>query len=52
MINHIFGIDKPFQEILHRTDNWINEWINLGRDTKSDWGRVRKKFRHCHVLIY
>ena len=30
MINHEFGIDKSFQEILHRIDNWINEgsgWI-------------------------
>ena len=30
MINHKFGFDKSFQEILHRIDNWINEgsgWI-------------------------
>ena len=30
MINHKFGLDKSFQEILYRIDNWINEgsgWI-------------------------
>ena len=30
MINHGFGLDKSFQEILYRIDNWINEgsgWI-------------------------
>ena len=30
MINHKFDLDKSFQEILHRIDNWINEgsgWI-------------------------
>ena len=29
-INHKFDLDKPFQEILYRIDNWINErsgWI-------------------------
>ena len=29
-INHKFGLDKSFQEILYRIDNWINEgpgWI-------------------------
>ena len=25
MINHKFDLDKSFQDILHRTDNWINE---------------------------
>ena len=30
MINHKFGLDKYFQEVFHRVDNWINEgsgWI-------------------------
>ena len=30
VINHGFGLDKSFQEILYRIDNWINEgsgWI-------------------------
>ena len=30
MINHKLDLDKSFQEILYRTDNWINEssgWI-------------------------
>ena len=30
MINHKFGLDKSFQEILNKIDNWINEgsgWI-------------------------
>ena len=30
MINHKFSIENAFQEILYRTDNWINEgfgWI-------------------------
>ena len=30
MINHKFDLDKSFQEILYRIDNWINEgssWI-------------------------
>ena len=30
MVNHKFGLDKSFQEILYRIDNWINEgsgWI-------------------------
>ena len=30
MINHEFGLNKSFQEILYRIDNWINEgsgWI-------------------------
>ena len=30
MINHKFNLDKSFQEILYRIDNWINEesgWI-------------------------
>ena len=30
MINHKFSLDKSFQEILYRIDNWINEgsgWI-------------------------
>ena len=30
MINHKFGLNKSFQEILYRIDNWINEgagWI-------------------------
>ena len=30
MISHKFGLDKSFQEILYRIDNWINEgsgWI-------------------------
>ena len=30
MINHKFNIDKSFQEIFFRIDNWINEgsgWI-------------------------
>ena len=25
MINHKFDLDKSFQEILYRIDNWINE---------------------------
>ena len=31
MINHKFALENSFQEILTRTDNWINEgssWIN------------------------
>ena len=31
MINLYFSLDKSFQEILYRIDNWINEgsgWIN------------------------
>ena len=31
MINHKFALENSFQEILARTDNWINEgssWIN------------------------
>ena len=30
MINHKFSLDKSFQEILYRIDNWVNEgsgWI-------------------------
>ena len=30
VINHKFGLDKSFEEILYRIDNWINEesgWI-------------------------
>ena len=30
MINHKFSLEKAFQEILYRIDNWINEgsgWI-------------------------
>ena len=30
MINHKFSLENPFQEILYRIDNWINEgsgWI-------------------------
>ena len=30
MINQKFGLEKSFQEILYKTDNWINEgsgWI-------------------------
>ena len=30
MINHKFDLEKSFQEILHRIDNWISEgsgWI-------------------------
>ena len=30
VINHKFGLDQSFQEILYRIDNWINEgssWI-------------------------
>ena len=30
VINHKFDLNKPFQKILHRIDNWINEgsgWI-------------------------
>ena len=30
MINHKFNLDKSFQEILYRIDNWINDesgWI-------------------------
>ena len=30
MINHKFGLDKSFQEVLYKIDNWINEssgWI-------------------------
>ena len=30
VINYKFGLDKSFQEILYRTDNWINDrsgWI-------------------------
>ena len=30
VINHKFGLDKSFQEMLYRIDNWINEgsgWI-------------------------
>ena len=25
MINHKLDLDKSFQEILYRTENWINE---------------------------
>ena len=25
VINHKFGLEKSFQKILHRIDNWINE---------------------------
>ena len=25
VINHKFSLREAFQEILHRTDNWINE---------------------------
>ena len=25
MINHKFSLENNFQEILYRTDNWINE---------------------------
>ena len=30
MINHRFNLENAFQEVLYRTDNWINEgsgWI-------------------------
>ena len=30
MINHNFSLENAFQEILYRTDNWINEgsgWV-------------------------
>ena len=26
-------------------------WIELGWDVKNDWHRIRKNFRHWHVLI-
>ena len=29
MINHRFGLENSFQEILCRTDNWINEGSDL-----------------------
>ena len=25
VISHKFSLENPFQEILYRTDNWINE---------------------------
>ena len=27
MINHNFSLENAFQEILYRTDNWINEGL-------------------------
>ena len=35
VINSEFNLDKSFQEILYRMDNWINEgfgWIVLSKD--------------------
>ena len=35
VINHEFSLDKSFQEILYRVDNWINEgsgWITESID--------------------
>ena len=29
MINHRFGLENTFQEILYRIDNWINEGSDL-----------------------
>ena len=29
MINHRFGLENAFQEILYRIDNWINEGSDL-----------------------
>ena len=27
-------------------------WIGLGYDVKNNWCKIRKTFRHWHVLIY
>ena len=29
VINHKLSLENAFQDILHRTDNWITEYINI-----------------------
>ena len=44
VINHKFDLDKSFQEILYRIDNWINEG--------ADWIVESFESQHIDVLTY
>ena len=44
MINHKFGLDKSFQEILYRIDNWINEGFG--------WMVETIKFQYINISTY
>ena len=44
MINHKFNLDKSFQEILYRIDNWINE--------RSGWIVELIESQYINVLTY
>ena len=44
VINHKFGLDKSFQEILYRIDNWINE--------ASAWTDETIKSQYINISTY
>ena len=44
MINHKLGLKNAFQDILHRSDNWINEG--------SGWIVELIETQHINVLTY
>ena len=44
VINHKFGLDKSFQEILYRIDNWINEGFG--------WMVETIKFQYINISTY
>ena len=44
VINHRLDLDKPFQEILYRIDNWINEG--------SDWNLETIKSQYTNISTY
>ena len=44
VINHKLDLDKPFQEILYRIDNWINEG--------SDWILETIKSQYTNISTY
>ena len=50
VLNHKFGLDKSFQEILYRIDNWINEgsgWIiESVKSQYIDISTINWKFLH------
>ena len=44
VINHKLDLDKPFQEILYRIDNWINEG--------SDWNLETINSQYTNISTY
>ena len=49
MINHKFDLDKSFQNILYRIDNWINEGSGVIKDQLTSKITIKNVFFWCHI---